>query len=489
MSDALEQKSPTTLAQWTEVLCLQDLPIFSKTAQNLYRNLDDDVKGVADLADIILQDPNLTAKLLKMSNSPYYNHTHQSLTTVTRAIIILGCNVIRELTVACSFFEAVLSADNKHQAARVIGDSIHAAVQAKELAISAHTPSPESVFVATLLNEMGAIAFWCFSDKHSEIMCELMKQGELTAEEVQQKVLGFKFAELTARLCKSWKLGGLIDEAITHPQGNSLEVQLVRLGKTVVEAMAHGWESKEMHRCIHNIETLTGQSPATIMSRLKQNTQTAVKIAQQFDALDASEYIRLTETRANTSHLQASLINAQAERKQMQFKMLQELGFMLGGRFDINELFEKIIAGIHTGIGMDRTLFCLLSADKTALNEKLALGWQRDTAQAKLQLLLQHNPNNLFYEALMQPQGLWAKPLMHPKLYNMHVVNTIGKTECLLLPVYTDNKPIGLIYCDRSVSQQAFTEDDFNTAKHFTQHAAIGLTIYRMNKKTTPKSA
>ena len=482
MPTLFEPKSPTTLAEWTETLCLHDLPIFSTTAQNLYSNLEDDDKGVAELAEIILQDPNLTAKLLKMSNSPFYNHSNQNLTTVTRAIIILGCNVIRELTVACSLFEAVLSPDNKQQAAQVIGESILAAVHAKEIAASARIASPESVFVATLLNNIGAIAFWCFGDKHCDKMCELMKDGQLATEDIEQKVLGFKLETLTLKLCKSWKLGGLIDEAITQTETHSKEVATVHLGKAVTAAMAHGWDSPEMLKCVKKIEKLTGQSSTSVLAQLKQNTAKAIKIARQFDAIDASAYIKLTETRAKTL-AQSSTLQQQAGLKQLQFKLLQDIGFMLGGRFDINALFEKILSGIHDGIGMDRTLFCLLSADKTLLKERFALGWHSEPNSPKLQLLLNQSPSNLFNEGLASPQGLWANPASHKALYSMHVINTIGKAECFLLPIYTDNKPVGLIYCDRAHSSTAFTEDDFNTAKHFTQHAVIGLSIYRMNNK------
>lgn len=488
MNNNPEQKSPTTLAEWTEVLCVQDLPIFSKTAQDLYRTLDDDVKGVTHLSAIIMQDPNLTAKLLKISNSPFYNPSRQHMTTVSRAIIFLGSNVIRELTVACSFFETVLTQDNKEQANQVIGDSILAAVQAKEIAVNARIASPEGIFVATLLNNIGSVAFWCFSDKHSQILADLLKEDRYSPEEIEQKVLGFKLEALTASLCKSWKLGGLIDEAINNPDSNNKEVQLVYLGKEIAHAIGYGWESKEIHNCVKKVESITGQSPGTIISKLKHNTETAIKIAKQFGAKDASECIKQSHARVQKLSREESFKIASVSRKQIQFKTLQELGAIMGGPFDINLLFEKVLEGIHEGIGMDRTLFCLLSPDKLSLKEKFSLGWQKERLDTKLHFQLTQNPNNLFFEALQQTQGLWANPTTHAALYNLHVTNSIGKVECLLIPVYTDNKPIGLIYSDRSITLQSFTEDDFNAAKHFTQQAAIGLSIYRINKKPNDKN-
>ncbi len=489
MNSTPDTINPRNLAEWTQVLSVQDMPIFSKTAKDLYEILDDDVKGVMELAAIILQDPNLTAKVLKMSNSPFYNHSRQNLTTVSRAIIFLGSNVIRELTVACSFFEAVLSPENKEQANRAIADSILAAVQAKEIAVNARLASPESIFVATLLNNIGPIAFWCFSGKHSREMTDLLKTGQLSREEIEKKVLGFKLEALTASLCKSWKLGGLIDEAISNPSSRNQEVHLVKLGREVAHAIGYGWESQEMLRCVRQVEQVTGQSSSIILTRLKNNTETAVKIAKQFGAKDASDFIKQAHTQVSQLDQEEALKSNIADRKQVQFKILQEIGFMMGGRFDINMLFEKALEGIHNGIGMDRTFFCLLSPDKLSLKEKIAFGWQKDQVGTKLDLKLTQNPNNLFYEGLNQVLGLWANPVTHQSLYTLHVTNLIGKVECFLLPVYTENKPIGLFYCDRATSHVPFTEDDFNTAKHFTQQATIALSIYRINKKPHDKSS
>jgi len=135
-------KDPQSLEQWTRVLCDQEMTIFSNTAHNIYNSLNKK-KGAMELASIILQDPNLTAKRLKVSNRTHYNPSNQKMSTISRAIVILGSNIVRELTIACSFFESIISPENKHQANKEIGHAIHAAVQAKEIAIQCNDPSPE----------------------------------------------------------------------------------------------------------------------------------------------------------------------------------------------------------------------------------------------------------------------------------------------------------------------------------------------------------
>ena len=182
---------PVTLEEWTKLLCEQDMPIFSNTAQRIYTTLDDSNKGAMDLASVILQDPSLTAKLLKMSNSSYYNPSQQKMSTVSRAIVILGSKIIRELTLTCSFFESIISPNNKQHANEEIGKAIHAAVQAKAFAIAANDPAPEEIFVAALLNNIGNIAFWCFSGKQGQRIHALSKDTNLDHKDNEKRNIKF----------------------------------------------------------------------------------------------------------------------------------------------------------------------------------------------------------------------------------------------------------------------------------------------------------
>ncbi|WP_256361022.1 HDOD domain-containing protein [Methylomonas koyamae] len=188
------QKAPETLEDWTELLRAQEMPIFSNTAHNIYAALDDRKKGAMELATVILQDPNLTAKVLKVGSSPYYNPSKQKMSTVSRAIVVLGAEIIRELTLACSFFEAILSSNDKNRANREIAKALHAAVQAKNIALTVGDVSPEEVFVAALLHNLGHVAFWCSADPHSKKAHAAIEKSGLDSAEAEKKSSAFRCA-------------------------------------------------------------------------------------------------------------------------------------------------------------------------------------------------------------------------------------------------------------------------------------------------------
>ncbi|HEY8036233.1 MAG TPA: HDOD domain-containing protein [Methylobacter sp.] len=470
---------PLTLNGWTHVLCNEEMPIFSNTALCIHDILNDDRKGAMELASVILQDPNLTVKLLKISNTPHYNPSRQKMVTVSRAIIMIGSEVIRELTLVCSFFESILSSTNKQQANEEIAQAIHAAVHAKSIAMITNDKSPEEVFIATLLNHIGSISFWCFCGDQGERIQKLINKGNCTREEAEKKVLGFKLTELGVSLSKAWKLGSLVEESIKPTAfSKNPRVGLVHLGYEITEALKEGVSSKKYETCVKKIEALTKQSKQVINEKLKNNTSTASDIACQFGATDAAMII---QNRLNqpVNLADPSLV---IDKKQLQFQISQDITSIISEQFDINLLLETVLEGIHRGIGMDRTIFSLLANDKQTLKEKLSLGWRKDTYEDKVIFNLSETPPNLFLRALTGTHAFWATPSDNAKLYTLRDINVIGKNECFMMPIFSNKTPIGLIYTDRGLNNQPLTKEDFDAFKSFTQQANIGLAIYRMQR-------
>lgn len=475
MSSTQPSQQPQTLEEWTELLRVEELPIFSSTAQRIYAALDDKKKGAMELASIILQDPSLTAKLLRVSNSPYYNPTRQKISTVSRSVVMLGVAVIQELTLACSFFEAILSSFDKERANKEIAYAIHSAVQAREMAILMRDDSPEEVFIAALLHNIGHIAFWCSSHKHSVETHKLITSSELEQKKAEKEVLGFTLAQLGKKLSKSWCLGGLIVEAMCYPDSPDRRIQTVRMGSRICDAITQGWDSSAMSDCLAKLEQLSGLSGEVMQPKLKANIAKAVDIARQFGAHDASRFIN-PEIPSPTLEPQEEYI----DRKQIQFQVMQDITSHISGKIDLNVLLEMALEGVHRGVDMDRSLFMLLGPDKKSLNEKISLGWQNRVDAEKIRIGNNDVTGNLLFQALSEQAGLWFRPQQHSALYTKQIEQYFGRQDCFVFPIQVEQKPIGLIYCDRAVSKRALSAEDFSAAEHFAKQAQIGLILYRM---------
>ena len=78
--------------------------------------------------------------------------------------------------------------------------SFHAAAQARAFAQQHKDPAPEEVFIATLLCNLGQMAFWSASGKQGEQLSAALQKPGVNVDQVEEEVLGFKLSQLTLGL-------------------------------------------------------------------------------------------------------------------------------------------------------------------------------------------------------------------------------------------------------------------------------------------------
>lgn len=455
------------------------MPIFSRTASRLNQAMADQRSGIIDLSRIILEDPALTTKLLKLSNTPHYNPSRQHLATVTKAVVLLGFDVIRELALACSFIEAILSQSNKRQVNQEIARALHAAVQAKSFATLVNDPVPEEIFIAALLQNIGHIAFWCFDQDLGEQICRLIHEEQLEPETAERQVLGFRLRQLGAALSKTWNLGGLIEEAFGG-MNSSRRTELVRTGCEVARLSEQGWDTDQLKRRLAKIAELTGKTPHDVHLQAKSNAENAVKLAGHFGARDASAYIPAPNQAPSSKSDEGIAAKTEEKSGATLLQIMQEITHMLNGEIHLNLLFEMVIEGIYRALGMDRVLFAVLTPDRKTLREKSSLGWPPPETRGILQIPVGGTPHNLFSFAVERNEHLWAKndiksPLT--ELFTPSIQARMGYHECCLSPIGLNRKVIGVFYADRAFSHQPITQDIFDGFRQLTLQANIALKL------------
>ncbi|TAN49664.1 MAG: serine/threonine protein kinase [Methylococcaceae bacterium] len=499
-----QQNFPDTLEDWVEYLTQQEMPIFSHTARRINQAMSNPATNAIELGRIIQQDPTLTAKLLKLGNSVYYNPSRQKLPNVNRAIIILGIKNIHNLALACSYVESVITGNSVEQVNRQIAHSLHAAVQSKSFATLVDDPFPEEVFVASLMNNFGRVAFWCYG-KDACIQIRRLMDAGMEAEAAERKVLGFTLDELNVALCKAWQLGGLIQECIEaadDPLDDTLSkrVKLVNISQELVRELANGLDSPGAQECLKQVAELTHKKANALLSIVMDNAEQAVHVASQFGASAVAPYIvkpammlppaevAPPDATVKVSSARLSALGAfqtpmppgksgvdQAER----IKILQDISGMLDGQANINTVFEKVVEGIQKAIAMDRVLFALISPNRTVLREKISNGLNAELRNHVLEFDISAE-KNIFTYALSQSGASWIIPRDDPamlRLFTPLVRKHLGQNECFVMPIAIHNKFIGLFYCDRAIRRIPLERQSLNVFAEFVQQANICINL------------
>lgn len=489
-----DTKAAGSLDEWLELLRDQNLPIFEQTVQRVIAVSGDDTTPMSDLASVILQDASLTARVLKLSNSILYNPCATPISTVTRAVIVLGINAVRNICLTLALIDALVEGEAKERLGRELARAIHAAVQARALAAASGDKSPEEVFIATLLYHIGEIAFWTFGGKQADKVEQLSRDSGISLEQAQDRVLGFRLSQLTRQLVREWHLSELLQEAINHPARKDRRIQTIMQGQKIARcAERHGWHSDEMSQLVKSAAGLCGAPEEETRSLLFQKSRAAASFASEYGASLAVPHIPIPaspgqdsgsppeETEQTETPCSAPEPQAPERDTGLQLKILRELHALLdAGEINFNVIVELVLEGIFRGVGVDRVLFALTTPDKRTLKAKYAIGDDATTLSEGFRFLRPTRGRDILFQVMdLKRPCLVIRGVREDldALISESLTTLTASSAFMIGPIVVDNQSIGILYADRGPSGRNLGPETFDDFKHFVHQANMGLTM------------
>ncbi|MBN1846964.1 MAG: HDOD domain-containing protein [Deltaproteobacteria bacterium] len=179
-----------------------------------------------DLNKVISLDPVLTGQVLKLINSAYYSLPNK-VTSLTRAIIILGLNTVKNLALSTAILGSLgKNTSNSLNMDHFWSHSICVGVMAKALADLKRIPAPiqEEFFIAGLLHDLGKIPLSdCFSEDYAKVL-DLTNRNGCDLKEAETSIFGFDHCETGRMIAEKWKLTDSILKTLAyHHQPESVD--------------------------------------------------------------------------------------------------------------------------------------------------------------------------------------------------------------------------------------------------------------------------
>ncbi|GAB6068230.1 HDOD domain-containing protein [Methylothermus subterraneus] len=224
----------------------RDLVSLPDVLFRLQAAIDDPRSTAETIGAIIACDPALTARLLRLANSPVYGFGGR-IDTISRAVTLVGMEPLYHLALATCAVSAF-----RNLPVQLINmdefwvQSVYCAVVARSLAREAKVLYPERLFVAGLLHAIGALLIYLkCPDPAREIL--LASQGKRQLVPLLEKdLLGFTYAEVGAEIARRWNMPAWLEEAIgchLNPETASrypLETALVHLADRLTDVLVQG---------------------------------------------------------------------------------------------------------------------------------------------------------------------------------------------------------------------------------------------------------
>jgi HD-like signal output (HDOD) protein len=221
-----------------EVLELKHLPPLSLTAVRLIELMADPEVEVDDIADIIVQDPGLAARIVGLANAAYFGQV-QPIHSVKEAIVrVLGLNTVKSLSLSIAVSGIFKTDQCQNFSLRdywfeAIGCATLARMLAKELAPESR-PNPDAVYMGGLLHNLGyLILAYAFPVELSGVLDRMRREEEIDSISLQREQIGIDWISAGVWVARRWHLPESVVRMINgldaeeHSSSDQLDAVLV----------------------------------------------------------------------------------------------------------------------------------------------------------------------------------------------------------------------------------------------------------------------
>lgn len=214
--------------------------------QRVKQVLDDQDSSMEDLVKVIAVDPSITARLLRLVNSPFYGF-RQKVETVERAVKMLGMQQVHDLALATSVAALFKGISPVHMnMAQFWHYSVYCGLAARAFAKCCKLMDSERLFVEGLLCDIGHLVIY---EKVPQLAEKAMAKSKKEASPLfsaERTLIGCDYAQVGAVLMRGWNLPQSLQNSVRYhteptlaPRDN-LEVSLVHIARLMASAIDSG---------------------------------------------------------------------------------------------------------------------------------------------------------------------------------------------------------------------------------------------------------
>ena len=194
---------------------MADIPALPDGYRELFRRLRDENVTVPRVAEVIARDGALTARLLHLVNPEFYAGGRE-LTTIKRAVVVLGLRAVHNIALTASVFDYFGDepAAARLDATRFWEHSVAVAVIGKWLAGSRLPQHQDEAWVAGLLHDVGKLVEMRHFPADFEHISSVAAGQGLPWYESEGRLFAVNHAQLGKEILGGWNFPPAVVEAV-----------------------------------------------------------------------------------------------------------------------------------------------------------------------------------------------------------------------------------------------------------------------------------
>lgn len=478
-----------------------DLPALGSSIARIIQLSSSDDQSIQQLAYCVLSDVSLTQKILRLSNSVTFKTASSKVNAnITKAIFLLGFNSVKTCALAMLLVDS-MSGKRAELVRTELIYALAASMISREFAKNSNFIDVEEAAITALFKNLGRLLLAAYDHNLYQELITLIAQGTHTPVQASMQALGFNLDTLTETVLEKWSIPSSIIQGLkSRPYGN------LGIARSKQEWMQQVAEFSEKAAPLI-VETDTPQDP-----ELKNKLLTRFGKALNLDKSGLDQLIMDAKLETHSLLINANLLNVDRNQKintdsapteftlPVDESLLDEMiidgdeiedtqeiqrhpsgkpfnapalllagvqnasEIMAPGHYKLDSLIMLILETYYNSLGFR---FITLFLKDSKMNQYCARGSLGENSR-EYQKILNFSiasSTDVFHFALRRNVDLLISDAGAPKIRRLmpQWYNDLfpDVRSFMVLPLVTNDKPIGLFYADRkSAAPEGITPEE-----------------------------
>jgi HD-like signal output (HDOD) protein len=199
------------------ISAVQTLPTLPQVAVKVNQLIQSPTAGAAELARVVELDQSISAKILSLVNSAFYGLSRK-VSSIQEGIAYVGMKSISQLVLGIGVIQSLKGREDGRFSRKALWlHSVGTAVVSRSLArANKRHKSPEDVFTAGLLHDLGKVALDTASPELFDRVLDELAKGPSEFHAAERAALGVDHCRIGEWVSRSWELPALTIAVIRH---------------------------------------------------------------------------------------------------------------------------------------------------------------------------------------------------------------------------------------------------------------------------------
>ena len=488
-----------------------DFPALSESVSAINRIAANENENIDKLSTFILRDFSLTNKLLRIVNSSHYRSVGGgSISTVSRAVVVLGFNAVRNIAITVMLFEHLQNKTNAGHLKEEFLFSNFAGSLARDLSRKIGRRDHEQAYICALFFNLGRLLARFYFQEECDDVATQMRSSGCSEEAAAMRVFGMTYEQVGIEIARRWGFPSIIVDSMRR-----LSPGPVRKADTAADRaqLLSVFANEVAHAA-----TLPGSDRSLAMARINERFDRSIPLPREAvdEALDTAladltEFARVIRvnldqttigrnlkgnhpdeadaTRTTTTlgggtdaegvntmggtvlssgvapSLDTGSFSEDGVRTQDAQAVLaagiQDISNTMVDDFKLNDILRIILETMYRGMGFKRVILCIKDARNKTMQGRFGFGPDANEFARRFVFGLEFKAD-IFHAAIKNGVDVLISDVTDPKIANRmpdwFKTATTAQTF-VIFPLNIKEKPVAMIYAEKEQANSITMSD------------------------------